>query len=138
MTAPHSEPQRDILVVEQAAMVGSIIVSTARQLNMPNVRLATSIRGAQQLLEQHAFSGLIASLNDEAPALEMIQNLRDGQYRTAANVPLAVTATACGVDLANSLRGFLVRRVLLKPFKVRDVILTIRLLQDGPQEKQAA
>jgi CheY-like chemotaxis protein len=129
--------RNDILVVEQTAMVGSIIVSTARELKLPNVRLATSVRVAQQFLEQHSFSGLIASLNDEAPALEMIQSLRAGQYRTSANIPVAVTATECGVDLANTLRGFLVRRVLLKPFKVRDVVLTIRMLQDSPQETRA-
>ncbi len=125
--------KKDILVVEQAAMVGGIIVSTARQLKLPNVRLTTSIHGAQQLLEQHAFSGLIASLNDEAPALTLLQNLREGTYRTPANTPVAVTATECGVDLANALRGLLVRRVLLKPFKVRDVVLTIQMLDGGAQ-----
>ncbi len=121
--------QNDILVVEQSTMVGSIIVSTARQLKLPGVRLATSIRAAQQLLEQHAFSAVIVSLNEEGPALELIQKLRDGQTKTRADVPVAVTTTACGHGLAKALRDFLVRRILLKPFKVRDVILTIRMLQ---------
>lgn len=121
----------EILVVEQAAMVGGIIVSTSRQLKLARVKLATNIRSAQQLLEQQVFSGLIISLNDEASALALLQNLRIGKYRSLADIPVAVTATECGVELANTLRSFLVRRVLLKPFKVRDVILTISMLDGG-------
>ncbi len=120
----------EILVVEQTTIVGSIIVSTARELKLPRVRLATSIRAAQILLEQQSFGGLIVSLNDEQPALELLEKLRTGAYRTPANVPVAVTTTACGVELAHALRGHFVRRILLKPFKVRDVILTIQRLDD--------
>lgn len=130
MTSTSGYLPGDILVVEQAALVGSIIVSTARELKMPRVRLATSIRAAEQLLLHHPFSGLILSLNDEPAALALIQNLRNGTYKTLANVPVAVTTTACSAELANVLRGFLVCRILLKPFKVRDVIMTIRMLVD--------
>ncbi len=120
----------EFLVVEQTAMVGGIIVSTVRELKLPRVRLATSIRSAQVLLSQQPFCGLIISLNEEAPALDLLQKLRTGGYKTAANVPVAVTATACGVELATALRGHFVRRILLKPFKGRDVILTIQRLED--------
>ncbi len=120
----------EILVLEQTAMVGGIIVSTVRELKLPRVRLATSIRSAQTLLGQQVFGGLIVSLNEESPALELLQGLRTGAYKTPANVPVAVTATACGVELAQALRGLFVRRILLKPFKVRDVILTIQRLDD--------
>lgn len=75
-------------------------------------------------------SGLIVSLNDEAAALALVQNLRTGNYKTLANIPVAVTATACSTELAHVLRGCMVCRILLKPFKVRDVILTIRMLVD--------
>lgn len=105
----------EILVVEQTTIVGSIIVSTARELKLPRVRLATSIRAAQILLEQQTFGGLIVSLNDEHPALELLEKLRTGAYRTSTNVPVAVTTTACGVELAHALRSHFVRRILLKP-----------------------
>lgn len=135
MRTTQSAPQHDILILEQAAMVGGIIVSTARQLKLPGVRLATSVRAAQLLLEQHTFSALIVSLNEEGPALELLQNLRGGKYRTLADTPIAVTATACGVELAQALRGFFVRRILLKPFKVRDVIVTISMLDSNVEAK---
>lgn len=64
------------------------------------------------LLEQHIFSALIVSLNEEGP--------------------VAVSATACGVELAQSLHSFFVRGILLKPFKVREVILIISLLDGKP------
>ena len=130
MKATKIALRHEILIVEQAAMVGGIIVSTARQLKLPGVRLATSIRAGQLLLEQHTFGALIVSLNEEAPALELVKSLRSGRYRTLAEAPVAVTATACGLELAQALRGFFVRRILLKPFKVRDVILTIGLLNE--------
>lgn len=132
MMANSGTLQGEILVVEQASMVGGIIVSTARQLKLSRVKLATNIRSAHQLLEQQVFSGLILSLNDEAPALALLQNLRNGKYKSLADIPVAVTTTECGVNMANTLRDYLVRRILLKPFKVRDVILTISLLETAP------
>ncbi|MBU0588762.1 MAG: histidine kinase [Gammaproteobacteria bacterium] len=133
MTAPFSASSSlgEILVVEQSAMVGGIIVATARELKLSRVKLATNIRAAQQLLEQQVFSGVIISLNDEAQALALLQNLRIGRYRSPSEVPVAVTATECGVELANKLGKYMVRRILLKPFKVRDVILTISKLDEG-------
>lgn len=122
-----SQPH-DILLVEQSAMVGNIIVSTARQLNMPKVRLVTSIRSAQQQLETQSFSGMITSLEDEAAALVLIQDLRGAAFKSHADTPVAITAALCDVHLAHRLKVLDVRRVLLKPFKIRDVISTIELL----------
>ncbi len=118
----------DILLVEQSAMVGNIIVSTARQLNMPKVRLVTSIRSAQQQLETQPFSGMIASLEDEAAALQLIEGLRGGLFKSHSDTPVAITAALCDVQLAYRLKVLEVRRILLKPFKIRDVISTIEVL----------
>ena len=118
----------DILLMEQSALVGNIIVSTARQLDMPKVRLVTSIRSAQQQLETHTFSGMIVSLEDEAAALQLLQSLRSGEFKSHSDMPVAITAALCDVHLAHRLKVLDVRRILLKPFKIRDVISTIEVL----------
>lgn len=126
MTPHHNH----ILLVEQSAMVGNIIVSTARQLELPAVHLVTSIRSAQQQLQTHVYAGLIVALDDEAPALQLLDDLRTGSFKSFSDTAVAITAAACDVPLAKRLKVLDVRRILLKPFKIRDVISTIDVLRD--------
>jgi DNA-binding NtrC family response regulator len=135
MTA--SEPSvlastREILLVEQSSMIGSIIVSTARQLQLCPVRLVTNCNSAQLLLKNQVFCGLITSLDEAGAALNMIDLLRQGQLRCDANMPVAVTAAHCDVAMANRIKGLNVQRILLKPFKIRDLITTIQSLVATP------
>lgn len=125
-----SPNKKDILLVEQSAMVGNIIVSTARQLDLPGIHLVTSIRSAQQQLQNQVYGSLIVALDEETPALQLIEELRQGGFRSSAALPVAITASACDASLAQRLRVLKVRRVLLKPFKIRDVVTTIDVLRD--------
>lgn len=126
MTPHHNH----ILLVEHSAMVGNIIVSTARQLELPSVHLVTSIRSAQQQLQAHVYAGLILALDEESAALQLLDDLRTGNFKSFSDTPLAVTTAACDVTLAKRLKVLDVRRILLKPFKIRDVIATIDVLRD--------
>ena len=116
------------LLVEQSTMVGSIIVSTARQLGLRPVRLVTNIRTARRLMEIQAFDGLITSLDDEEETLQLIQNIRDGVSLCATETPVAITTAQCDAQLARRIKVLNVRRILLKPFKIRDLVLTIEIL----------
>jgi CheY-like chemotaxis protein len=56
--------------------------------------------------------------------------LRNTQFSTVNPlVPIAVITSSINASLALQLKVLDVRRVLLKPFKVRDVITTIQMLQ---------
>jgi hypothetical protein len=129
MTAPKMSRQslrsQEILLIEPNAMVGSIILSTARQLNLRPIKLATTCGSALVYLETQAFCGLITTLNEEAFALKMLTDLRRGSFKSSPQLPVAVTTTACGVDLATQMKQLEVKRVLLTPFKIRDLIGTI-------------
>jgi len=118
----------EILLVEQSAMIGSIIVSTVRQLGLQSVRLASNSRSALLFMENKSFSGVITSLDDEEDALMLIQHLREGKFRSAADTPVAITTAQCSTQLANRIKVFNVRRILLKPFKIRDLVSTIEIL----------
>lgn len=118
----------EILLVERTAMVGSIIVSTARQLGLRPLRLVSNCRSAQHLLERQIFDGVITSLDDEEETLQLIQTLRDGGMMSPADTPVAITTAQCDATLAQRIKVLDVRRILLKPFKIRDLVVTIEIL----------
>ncbi len=119
-----------ILLVEPSSLSGGIIVATARQLGLSAVHLVSSVRSAQQKLDQEDFAGVIVSLEEDKDAVLLIEKLRNTQF-SAVNplVPIAVITSSINASLALQLKVLDVRRVLLKPFKVRDVITTIQMLQ---------
>lgn len=130
-----------ILLVEPSSLTGSIIVNTARQLNLPRVHLINSVRSAKQRLSTQNFSAIILSLEETNEALQLLEMVRDRQFTVAADVPVAITTDTIGASVAVRMKVLRVRRVLLKPFKVRDVITTIQMLGDtayGTQVPQAS
>ena len=123
-------PAQDILLVEPSSLTGSIIVATARQLNMPPVRQVSSVRSAQHQLTRKDFSGVIVSLEEEHEAVALLEQVRNAQLAVHAQVPVAVTTAQVDASTAVQMKALQVRRVLLKPFKVRDVISTIQMLRN--------
>ena len=121
----HAANSPEILLVEHSAMIGNIILSTARQLGLRPIRVVTNCRSAQHFLEHQAFDGLITSMDDEEETLALIQKLRGGYFRSATNLPIAITTAQCSAPLAARIKLFNVRRILLKPFKIRDLVVTI-------------
>ena len=119
---------KEILLVEKNAMIGSIIQSTARQLQLRPVRWVTTCQSAQLFLENQVFCGLITSLDEAEAALSIVYQLRQGQFRSASNLPVAVTTAQCDVPMAQRIKALEVQRILLKPFKIRDLITTIQTL----------
>jgi DNA-binding NtrC family response regulator len=123
-----SKTADEILLVEKSAMIGSIILSTARQLKLRPVKLISNHQSAHLFLENQLFCGLITSLDDDGHALGMIHQLRQGQLRCSVDMPVSVTTEQCDVQLASKLKSLNVQRILLKPFKIRDLISTIQIL----------
>ncbi|WP_298211903.1 histidine kinase [Acidovorax sp.] len=126
----HDSVQPPILLVEPSSLTASIIVSTARQLNLPMVRQVSSVRTAQQHLAAQGFLGVIISLDENREAVTLLEQVRDARFAVDAQVPVAVTTAQVDASTAVKMKALHVRRVLLKPFKVRDVISTIAMLQN--------
>ncbi|MDO9420508.1 MAG: histidine kinase [Herminiimonas sp.] len=117
-----------ILLVEKNHMVGSVIASTARQLNLATVRKVTNISNAQQYLGSDIYSGLIATIDDELEDLQFLYALRNASFKAAPNMPVVVITPACDENFVEKLKTLQVSRILIKPFKVRDVISAIELV----------
>ena len=121
-----------ILLIEPSSLTGSIIVATARQLNLSPVYLVSSVRSAEQRLNQEDFFAIIVSLEEDRDAVHLIERLRNKHFSTInAKIPIAVITSSVNASLALEMKVLEVRRVLLKPFKVRDVITTIQMLQQS-------
>ncbi len=121
-----------ILLIEPSSLTGSIIVATARQLNLSPVYLVSSVRSAEQRLNQEDFFAIIVSLEEDRDAVHLIERLRNEHFSTInAKIPIAVITSSVNASLALEMKVLEVRRVLLKPFKVRDVITTIQMLQQS-------
>ena len=85
---------QDILLVEPSSLTGSIIVATARQLNLPVVRQVNSVRMAQQRLSHESYAGVIVSLDEqEQEAVALLEQVRNDALAVSADVPVAVTTT---------------------------------------------
>ena len=108
---------RDILLVESSSLTGSIIVATARQLNLPVVRQVNSVRMAQQRLRHESYAGVIVSLDEqEQEAVALLEQVRNDALAVSADVPVAVTTTQVDASTAVKMKALQVRRVLIQPF----------------------
>lgn len=118
----------NILLVEKNHMVASVIASTSRQLNLATVRRVASISNARQYLSDETFSGLIMTIDDNIEDLRFLDALRNASFNATPNMPVVVITPACDEDFAEKLKILEVSRILIAPFKVRDVISAIELV----------
>ena len=131
-------PQKEILLFEPSSLTASIIVSTARQMELPRVRQVNSVRTAHQQLAAQGFWAIILSLDEANDAVALLEQVRDDRLAVDPQVPVAVTTAQVDPSTAVKMKALQVRRVLLKPFKVRDVITTIKMLEGARSGDSAA
>lgn len=114
-----------LLIVEPDFLLRRIVAGVARDMRLAWVQEATSVERAAQDLAASHFDAVLLSLDSEGHVIELLDRLRQGLVCSAAATPVAVTAAECDTGLALRLRELDVRRVLLKPFKVKGVVETI-------------
>jgi DNA-binding NarL/FixJ family response regulator len=119
----------NVLLVDSDNTVRGTVASVCRDLNVAQVAQATSVALGEQWLKTGSLNGLVLSLGEEAAALALLTKLRGGGFPCGPDVAVVVMAHACTPDLAKQLKQFGVRRLLLQPFKLRDVIETLEQLR---------
>ncbi len=124
-------PPIDLLLVESDFLVRRTVAAVARDMRLANPQEATSVEAAERLLATHAFDALFLSLEDRATALALVNKVRLGDTLCPADTPVAVTAEACDTTLALQLKTLDVRRLLLRPFKVKGLLEAIAALRDA-------
>jgi CheY-like chemotaxis protein len=120
----------DILLVEPADLLRRTVSLTVRSLGTADVTEAATYPTAQQFCARRAFDGAVIALDwpfsiDNCQGLSLIQQVRSGHCASPSSIPIAVLVESCDAELLGVLRGCAISRVLIKPFRVRDVIDTI-------------
>jgi len=131
-------PPIELLLVEPQFLLRRTVAAVARDMRLANPKELTTIEQAESLLSFHAFDALFLSLDEEQAALELMSRVRNGDTKCAPDVPIAVTAAACGTPLALRLKHLEVRRLILRPFKVKGVLDAIAALRQLPAESHKA
>ena len=127
-------PPISLLLVEPQFLLRRTVAAVARDMRLADPKELTSIEQADALVAVQAFDALFLSLDEADAALALMTRVRSGDTRCAADIPIAVTAAACDTPLALRLKELEVRRLLLRPFKVKGVLDAIAALRPLPSE----
>ena len=122
-------PPIELLLVEPQFLLRRTVSAVARDLRLANPQEVTHIEAAARLIEFQSFDALFVSLDEEDAALELLGRVRAGETGCDAAIPIAVMAASCSTALALRLKELEVRRLLLRPFKVKGVLDAIAALR---------
>jgi DNA-binding NarL/FixJ family response regulator len=119
---------RRVLLIEPDGLVRGTVASVCRELQLARVRQEISVAAGEQWLKSGSPQALLLSLAEGDVALEFLQRLRAGTLPCAADLPVVAMAREGNAELVLRLKELEVRRLLLQPFRLRDVIHTLEQL----------
>ena len=128
MTTPGGALARKVLLIEPDGLVRGTVASVCREMQIARVRQAISIASAEQWLKTGVPQALLMSLVEGDAALDFMTRLRAGAFRCDADIPVVAMARVVDTALVARLKALDVRRLLLQPFRLHDVIHTLEQL----------
>jgi hypothetical protein len=128
VTAPGGFLARTLLLIEPDGLVRGTVASVCRDLQIAQVRQEISIASAEQWLTTGAPQALLISLAEGDVALDFLTRLRAGAFSCNAGLPVVAMTRAVNAVLVTQIKTLDVRRLLLQPFKLHDVIHTLEQL----------
>lgn len=120
----------DILLVEPANLLRRTVSLTVRSLGIAGVTETATFATATQFCDLHRYDAAVIAIewplqNGGCKGLALIERIRAGQSASAASIPIAVMVDSCNAELLELMRASEISRILIKPFRVRDVVDTI-------------
>lgn len=128
MTTPGGPFARKVLLIEPDGLVRGTVASVCRDMQIARVCQTISIASAEQWLKTGVPKALLISLVEGDAALDFLTRLRAGVFRCEADMPVVAMARVVDAALVARLKELDVRRLLLQPFRVHDVIHTMEQL----------
>jgi DNA-binding NarL/FixJ family response regulator len=125
MSFDHNNRRFSLLLVEPYTLVRSTVASVARGLDMVDIQETPSVDAAESLLRARAFDGFVIALGEDRSGIELVTRIRNGSTSSPSKAAVAITTDQVDQDSIEKLRQLEVKRVLLKPFKVKTVLETI-------------
>jgi len=128
MTTPGGALARKVLLIEPDGLVRGTVASVCREMQIARVRQTISVASAEQWLKTGAPQAVLMSLVEGDAALDFLTRLRAGAFRCEADMPVVAMARVVDAALVARLKALDVRRLLLQPFRLHDVIHTLEQL----------
>lgn len=132
MTSERHSKRFSLLLVEPHTLVRSTVTSVARSLDLVDIHETPSVDAAENLLRARAFDGFVIALDDDQAGLGLINRIRNGSTSSPAMAAVAITTERVDQASIETLRQLEVKRVLLKPFKVKTILETITAFVQAP------
>ena len=123
-----SAVRRKVLLIEPDGLVRGTVASVCRELQLVRLQQVTSVAQGEKWLQSNADHGLLLSLAERDAALALLTRLRAGELRCEADIPVAVMVHGADAEVVTRLKELDVRRLLLQPFRLRDVVHTLEQL----------
>lgn len=121
--------RKTLLLADPHSLFRRTVAMVARELDLAEVQEASSLEAAQRQMELQPFDGLLLDIGtDSVASLQLLQALRQGQLRSAADIPVALSAEAVDAALLELFKPLQIRRVMLKPFKVKTALEVVGVL----------
>jgi DNA-binding NarL/FixJ family response regulator len=121
-------PPGTLLLVEPQFLFRRAVAGVARELQLAEIHETSNFDDAAALVSRQHVDAIILDLDDYEPAVALIKRVRDGESRCLRTIPVAVLAATCSAVMVAELRALDVRRIVLKPFKVKLVLECIEAL----------
>lgn len=124
MNTARNSQKRCLCLVHTDGMVRSIVVSVARELNLPPVEVYSTPAAALKGLAGRPVEAVMVFV-DASPACDFITRLRTGELGWQSEMPLAILAPPLTPERVALLAAFKPARLLVTPFRIKDLILTL-------------
>jgi response regulator RpfG family c-di-GMP phosphodiesterase len=126
--SPGVPRRKRLLLCDPESLFRRTVALVARDLDLADIREASSIEAASKLLGALPFDGLLLDIGDGIDAFGLVQDVRTGKTRTDHAVPIVLTAATCDAGTIAFFKPMAVQRNMLKPFKVKTVLEVIATL----------
>ena len=112
-----------VLLIEPDGLVRGTVASVCRELHLAQVHQAIRAADGERWLQTHRPSVVLLSLSEGDAALDLVARLREGAYAgVVPHTPVVAMARVAHAAMVLRLKELDVCRLLLQPFRLRDVI----------------
>ena len=125
-----------VLLVEPQFVLRRTIVTVARELQLVEFHEATSVARAMPALVSKRFTGMVIDLGDGPEALQMLEQVRSGAFACGARIPVIAMTPESIASRAALLESLGPVSVLRKPFKIGELLESVRTMAEHPSTKR--
>jgi DNA-binding NarL/FixJ family response regulator len=124
-------PKR-VLLVEPHFVMRNTVANVARQLRLGEIHEATHYESALRMLKSDVYDALLTDLGDDQGGVALVQQVREGQTLCDRDLPVAVMAIGLDAETVALFKALEVRRIMIKPFKVKTAVEVLAGLSGVP------